>query len=285
MRDPEEATDGPPDPGLDPERSPGFDADPDGLDDIEVDRDVTIGEASLAELAVSDTEPVEDDTLADLLDALADGTAVDRRRAALALAERKPADEDASSESDCVVVALAQAATTDDDAEVRQFAVEALAKHGGSEAGGVARRLTDDPEPWVRAEAVVALDRLDRAGYEETIVAALSDEHHAVRRNALVSLFKLRGEDALPVLLDAADDESERVREWATHLLGGVDDERAESALQEAAASDESGIVRKTAERSLSVDAGSFRRQFTGTLEETDRTLPGEDALNRTPDL
>jgi HEAT repeat protein len=281
VRDPEEATDGPPDPGLHPERSPGFDAEPDGLDDIEVDRDVTIGEASLAELAASDTEPVEDDDLADLLDALAGGSEVDRRRAALALAERTPADEDSSR----VVTALARAAATDDDAEVRQFAVEALAKHGGREAGDVARRLTDDPEPWVRAEAVVALDRLDRSGYEDTIVAALSDDHHAPRRNALVSLFKLRGEDALPVLLDAADDESERVREWATHLLGGVDDERAESALQEAAETDESGIVRKTAERSLSVDAGSFRRQFSGALEETDRTLPGEDALNRTPDL
>jgi HEAT repeat protein len=281
VRDPEEATDGPPDPGLDPERSPGFDADPDGLDDIEVDRDVTIGEASLAELAVSDTEPVEDDDLADLLDALADGSAVDRRRAALALAERESADADATQ----VVTALARSATTDEDGEVRQFAVEALAKHGGSEAGEVARRLTDDPEPWVRAEAVVALDRLDRVEYSETITEALSDDHHAVRRNALVSQFKRRGEDALPVLLDAADDESERVREWATHLLGGVDDERAESALREAAETDESGIVRKTAERSLSVDAGSFRRKFTGTLEETDRTLPGEDALNRTPDL
>ncbi|MFC5367515.1 HEAT repeat domain-containing protein [Salinirubrum litoreum] len=281
MRDPEEATDGPPDPGLHPENSPGFDADPDGLEDIEVDRDVTIGEASLAELAVSDTEPVEDDALADLLDSLADGSVVARRRAALALAERTSADEDATQ----VVTALARAATTDEDGEVRQFAVEALAKHGGREAGDVARRLTDDPEPWVRAEAVVALDRLDRAEYAETITEALSDEHHAVRRNALVSLFKRRGEDALPVLLVAVDDESERVREWATHLLGGVDDERAESALREAAETDESGIVRKTAERSLSVDAGSFRRQFSGTLDETDQPLPGEDALNRTPDL
>ncbi|WP_135807025.1 HEAT repeat domain-containing protein [Halorussus marinus] len=275
MRD-EEATDGPPDPQLDPERSPGFDAEPAGLEDIEVDRDVTIGEATPAELAASDTEPVADDEVADLLDSLAGDEVVERRRAALALADREPAP--------AIVEAVSAAARTDDDAEVRQFAVEALAKLGGSVAAETALALTDDPEPWVRAEAVVALDRLDRAAHEPAIEAALDDDHHAVRRNAAVSLFKRRGEGALSVLLGLVDDPSERVREWAAHLLGGIDDERAEEALARLA-DDESDIVRKTAARAREVDAGSFRRQFTGALEETDRTLPGEDDLNRTPNL
>ncbi|NHN49170.1 protein phosphatase [Halostella sp. JP-L12] len=276
MRDEEEATDGPPDPGLHPERSPGFDEEPDGLEDIEVDRDVTIGEASPEELAASDTEPVEDVPAAELIAALAGDDAVERRRAALELAERERDDR--------IVRALGSAAATDDDAEVRQFAVEALAKLGGPAAAETALALTDDPEPWVRAEAVVALDRLDRAEHEDAIEAALDDEHHAARRNAIVSLFKLRGQDALPALVDAADDPSERVREWAAHLLGGVDDERARETLDRLA-DDESGIVRETAARAQEVDAGSFRRQFTGALDETDRTLPGEDDLNRTPNL
>jgi HEAT repeat protein len=297
VRDEEEATDGPPDPGLHPERSPGFGEEPAGLEEIEVDRDVTIGEASPAELAASDTEPVEDDALADLLDALVGDDAVERRRAALALADRTGGTAGGDGDGDGVgpdgggpdervVRALSGAAATDDDPEVRQFAVEALAKHGGSIAAETALALTDDPEPWVRAEAVVALDRLDRAANETTIEAALADDHHAVRRNALVSLFKLRGEGALPLLLDAADDPSERVREWAAHLLGGVDDPRAAETLARLADDDaESDVVRRTAARAREVDAGSFRRQFSGALESTDRTLPGEDDLNRTPDL
>ena len=276
MRDEEEATDGPPDPQLHPEQSPGFDEDPDGLADIEVDRDVTIGEASPAELAASDTEPVEDDAVDDLLAALVGDDVVERRRATLALAER-PRD-------DRVEAALETAARTDDDAEVRQFAVEALAKLDGSAAAETALALTDDPDPWVRAEAVVALDRLDRAEHADAMESALDDDHHAARRNAAVSLFKLRGEDALPVLVEAADDPSERVREWAAHLLGGIDDERANETLARLT-DDESDIVRKTAARAREVDAGSFRRQFSGTLDETDRTLPGEDDLNRTPNL
>ncbi|ESP89694.1 HEAT repeat domain-containing protein [Candidatus Halobonum tyrrellensis] len=276
MRDEEEATDGPPDPGLHPERSPGFGEQPDGLEDIEVDRDVTIGEASIAELAASDTEPVEDDALADLLASLAGDDVVDRRRAALALADRER-DERA-------VAALERVARADDDAEVRQFAVEALAKLGGTAAADAALELTHDPNPWVRAEAVVALDRLDRGTHADAIESALDDPHHAVRRNALVSLFKHRGEGALAPLVDAADDPSERVREWAAHLLGGVDDERAADALAELTR-DDADVVRKTAARAREVDAGSFRRQFGGALDETDRTLPGEDDLNRTPNL
>ncbi|SDN10006.1 HEAT repeat-containing protein [Halogranum gelatinilyticum] len=282
MRDEEEATDGPPDPQLHPERSPGFGEEPVGLDDIEVDRDVTIGEASLEDLAASDTEPVEDEGVADLLTTLAGDDAVERRRAALALAER----EYDGDESERVVRALSSAATTDDDDEVRQFAVEAVAKLGGAVAAKTAVHCTDDDDPWVRAEAVVALDRLDRVAHEETIVAALDDEHHAARRNALISLFKRRGEDALDELIEAAADPSERVREWAAHLLGGVDDERATETLTRLAADDdESDIVRKTAARAREVDAGSFRRQFSGALDERDRTLPGEDDLNRTPNL
>jgi len=46
MRDPDEATDGPTDPRVHPEESPGFGEEPDGLEDIEVSRDVTIGDAS-----------------------------------------------------------------------------------------------------------------------------------------------------------------------------------------------------------------------------------------------
>jgi len=273
--DPEE---GPPDPGLDPTRSPGFgDAPP--IEEIDVGRDVTLGEATPRELTASDTAPVANDAIASVIETLERGDPTERRRAALALSERTAA---AGEE---VTAALARAARTDEDADVRQFAVEALAAVGGERAAATARAACEDGDPWVRAEAVVALDRLDRAAHEEVIEECLDDDHHAVRRNAAVSLFKRRGEALLPTLLDLAEDDAERVREWAAHLLGGIDDERASEALRSLAGNeDESDIVRTTAARAIEADPQAFRRQFAGTQDDPG-PRPGEDMLNRRPDL
>lgn len=267
-----------PDPQLDPQRSPGMHTDIEALEDIEIGReDVTIGEATPEELTATDLEPVEDAATADLLADLRDGSHVDRRRAALAL-------KDEPSE-DAVVAGLAQAAITDDDSDVRQFAVEALTAHGGGAAAAVAVELLDDSDPWVRAEAVVTLDNLDRDAHEDDIAAVLdSDDHHAVRRNAAISLFKLRGEAMADTLIELSRDDSERLREWAAHMLAGVDSERARERLA-TLTDDPASVVRQTAERSLEEEPGAFRRQFGGALEADGRLLPGEDRLNRIPDL
>jgi hypothetical protein len=278
MRDPEEATDGPTDPRVDPEKSPGFGEDPDGLEDIEVSRDVTIGEATPRELQATDTTPVAGDPAAEKIADLRDGDLVERRRGALALAEERP--------TAAVLDTLVGPGLNDEDSDVRQFAVEALGELGGEQAGEAAVGALGDSDPWVRAEAVVALDRINRRRYESHIEAALADDHHAVRRNAAVSLFKLRGEDALDVLLEQSRADSERLREWAAHLLAGVDDERADERLRELAGDDtQPQVVRSTAARSLEADPGKFRRQFTGGTENDSADLPGESRLNRRPDL
>jgi HEAT repeat protein len=278
MRDADEATDGPTDPRVHPEQSPGFGEDPEGLADIEVDRDVTIGEATPRELSATDLSPVASDSATEKIEALCEGDVVERRRSALALGEESP--------SEAVIEALVSVGLQDDDADVRQFSVESLGELGGERARGAAVACLDDDDPWVRAEAVVALDRLDRVEYESAIEAALSDEHHAVRRNAAVSLFKIRGEGLLDVLLEQTRDDSERVREWAAHLLGGIDNDRAEQRLAEVADDDsEPKVVRSTAARALEVDPGKFRRQFTGGIENDSSQLPGESRLNRRPDL
>jgi len=288
-----------PDPQLDPAKSPGIGSDIEALEDIEVSReDVTIGEADPAELAAADTEPVAGEGTASLLADLDAADPIDRRRAALALKDEAT--------TDAVVAGLAQAATRDDDADVRQFAVEALTAHGGGastdagsgasadagtetagavdeRAAAVAVSRLDDPDPWVRAEAVVALDNVDREAHEADIEAAVDDDHHAVRRNAAISLFKLRGEGMADRLLDLSTDDSERVREWAAHMLGGVDSDAARDRLRDLT-DDPATVVRQTAERALEADPDRFRRQF-GALENDARLLPGEDRLNRMPDL
>lgn len=271
---------GPPDPQLDPERSPGFGESPPAIEEIDVGRDVTLGEATPEELTASDTAPAASESTAALLEVLREGSTTERRRAALALGERST-----DPNREAIERALATAARTDADADVRQFAVETLADLGGDLAAEAAVAATDDEDPWVRAEAVVALDRLDRAVHEPRIEAALEDDHHAVRRNAAVSLFKRRGEDLLPVLLEQTDDPAERVREWAAHLLGGIDDERANEALGALVAdAEESDIVRTTAARAIEADPQAFRRRFTGTQDDSG-PRPGEDMLNRRPDL
>ena len=277
MRDEEEATDGPTDPRVHPEQSPGFGEDHGGLEDIEVSRDVTIGEATPRELQATDITPVADDAVTEKVALLRDGDVVERRRAALALAEES---------GDVVVDALVEFGLSDEDSDVRQFAVEALGQVGGRRAGQAAVATLDDPDPWVRAEAVVALDRIDRRTHESHIETALDDDHHAVRRNAAVALFKLRGEATLDILLDQSEADSERLREWAAHLLAGIDDERADRRLRELAADEaEPRVVRSTAARSLDADPGKFRRQFTGGTENDSTDRPGESRLNRRPDL
>jgi HEAT repeat protein len=286
MRDEEEATDGPTDPRVHPEQSPGFGESPSGLEDIEVSRDVTLGEATPRELQATDLGPVADRSAVDLIEDLTSGDVVERRRAALALGEERLTEG--------VVDALVGIGLEDDDSDVRQFAVESLGNLAGDDVSKTASEALgrgaldtlDDEDPWVRAEAVVALDRIDRTAYESHLEAALADDHHAVRRNAAISLFKIRGEDALEPLLELSRDDSERAREWAAHLLAGIEDERAKRRLTEIAADEsEPKVVRSTAARSLEADAGKFRRQFTGGIENDSADLPGESRLNRRPDL
>jgi hypothetical protein len=267
-----------PDPQLDPKNSPGFGHSLDSLADIDVGRDVTLGEVDPDELTASDTDPVIDASARELLDDLSEGTRKERRRATLALAE--------TDGSEAVVTALSRVALDDDDEDVRQFAVESLAKLRAEDAGEVALAVSrHDDDPWVRAEALVALDRIDRERYADRMEQALDDDHHAARRNAIISQFKLRGEDVLDDAIELATDPSERVREWAAHVLGGIDDDRARRTLEGLATSDDSDIVALTARHARSVDPDRFRRRFTGAMEEGDTLLPGEDLLNRQPNL
>ena len=202
--------------------------------------------------------------------------------------------EDIEVSRDVVIGTATPAELTASDTEpYADDAAESLLEtlmEGGAALGGdraadaILAAAREDADPWVRAEAVISLDRLDREGYADALWDALDDDHHAVRRNAMVSMFKLRGEEASDVLLAGLADPSERVREWAAHMLGGVDEDRAREALAARAESDESEIVRLTARNALAADPARFRRRFQGAAGR-DVTLPGEDLLNRTPDL
>lgn len=256
-----------PDPQLNPDRSPGQELDIDSLSELDVDREITLGEADPAEFSASDTAPLAEAPSRALYTLLKAGGIVERRRAALALSERAGNDR--------TLAALERAVRRDADADVRQFAVESLGTFGEPTSLGAVRAALADENPWVRAEAVVALDGI--GGTASSFEAALSDEHYAVRRNAAIALFKRRGDAMVEVLIEQAADSSDRVREWAAQLLGEVDDERTRKELERLAREDDHDIVRTTARRALDGETS------VSGLDEGESV--GDDPLNETPDL
>lgn len=256
-----------PDPQLNPERSPGQELDIDSLAEIDLDREITLGEADPSEFSATDTVPLSEASHRVLYALLSGGGIVERRRAALALAERPPDDR--------TVGALERAVRGDDDADVRQFAVEAIGELDASTALETVRVALEDDDPWVRAEAVVAFSGI--GGGNEGLENALDDAHYAVRRNAAIALFKRRGDSMVEVLLEQVTDPSNRVREWAAQLLGEVDDERAREALSRLAREDDHDIVRATARRALEDGTSVAGLDEGGSV--------GDDPLNETPDL
>jgi len=135
-----------------------------------------------------------------------------RREAALALV-----DSATDGLASATVAALSERVRQDNSPEVRQFAVEALGEAGvGVEAIDAA---LEDPEPWVRAEAVVAFSRA-APGRTDRLQAVLAEDNDGmVRRNALIALGKT-GAASWDLLVDCLkSDPHPSVREYAAQFL------------------------------------------------------------------
>lgn len=147
------------------------------------------------------------------------------------------------------VEALARRVAGDDEADVRQFAVEALGIAGrGSET---IKTALDDPEPWVRAEAVVALSRTAEA--TDRLFEAVEDDSGWVRRNAVIALGKLEAVDQSSLVECIKTDPHPPVREFAAQYLGDVVDDvaEAERILASLLAREANAFVRAKAAESL----------------------------------
>ena len=245
-----------------------------GADGVKKVRNITLGNADPDDYAAADIGPVEESETEALVDQLSATDAPTRRRAILALARRNPETQ--------VCDRLEQLARNDPDDQVRQFALEALGKLDGDPSVAL-DVLETEADPWVRAEAIVTLDRLAREQNESKFVELLEDDAEGVRRNALISLTRIRKGDARGLLLDAVDDPSDRVREWAVKLLAQYDDDPDVEAQLKAVLEDDSEveIVRETAARSLGArgnDIEELLAEGTGTASADDHML------NQVPD-
>jgi HEAT repeat protein len=136
----------------------------------------------------------------------------ERREAALALV-----DSATGGLAPATVAALAERAREDDSPAVRQFAVEALGEAGaGVEAIDAA---LEDPEPWVRAEAVVAFSRAAPERTDRLEAALAEDDDGMVRRNALIALGKTGTADRQTLVEYLKSDPHPAVREYAAQFL------------------------------------------------------------------
>jgi HEAT repeat protein len=144
---------------------------------------------------------------------LAADTARERYEAALGLVGRAEAGLDART-----ITALASRLREDPDADVRQFAAEALGVAGADPAA--LDPALDDEDEWVRAEAVVALSRAAGGDAADRLRAALDDDAGPVRRNALIALSKTGAVRTTELRERLKEDPHEPVREYAARWLG-----------------------------------------------------------------
>lgn len=211
---------------------------------------------------------------ATLRDALTDGERQVRRDATLALIDR--AEEGGL--NDDTRRALAERVENDGDADVRQFAVEALGVAGVGHSDETLRSALDDEDEWVRAEAVVALSRVapDATAVFEDLV---SDDSPWVRRNALIALAKTGDVPQSTLVERLKSDPHPAVREYAAAYLGDLadkdDPEGASDLLAAVLARDPDAFVRAKAATGLG-DLGT---------ERAERALEQEGLNDRSDDV
>jgi len=245
-----------------------------------VSRDVTIGDASPRELQATDTAPLPRTDAAEKIADLVDGDPVERRRAALALGEGRP--------TEASLDALIEYGLADDDADVRQFAVEALGELGGERAGEAAVAACDDPDPWVRAEEPSS----------RSTGSAGASTRRPSRRRSTTTTTRSSGTrwsrcSSCAARRCAPSCWSCRTRTASASESGRSTCSPASTTSAPHPASTRSRTTRRSRKssgappsvRALDADPGKFRRQFSGGTENDSADLPGESTLNRRPDL
>jgi HEAT repeat protein len=147
---------------------------------------------------------------------------------------------------------------TDEDADLRVLACEALGRMGGVTAVGALFPLLADRDGRVSYAAMAAIQSL---GSRETVRLAIGAAHSPdvrVRRAGLRILAHSGSSAALEVLLAGVHDPDEHVRDSALQGLPFMGDARALDALI-AAANDPAGRTRASAMRGLGQCAGEPR--------------------------
>jgi len=123
----------------------------------------------------------------------------------------------------------------------------------------------------VRQAIIGAIRRADRSDLADELIERVSqDPEPAVRADALEALHALGVREAVPVALDSLGDADERVRAASTSLLGDLGGKELASVIQPRS-TDREPLVRAAAARALGlVHASSAEREFARLLRDPD---------------
>ena len=153
-----------------------------------------------------------------------------------------------------------------DDASIRQAAVNALNSLGQWSLSERIIPLLHDPDPNVRESAVKIAGYFGYTGSADGLLELCRDENERVRTAAIEHLPYMEDERALPALIDAINHETPNVRAAAARALGNLDSPEVDQYLVKALA-DADVWVRYFSARSLG------RRRSTDGIEALERIV------------
>ncbi|MEN8161149.1 MAG: HEAT repeat domain-containing protein, partial [Myxococcota bacterium] len=160
------------------------------------------------------------------------------------------------------------------DEEIRRLAVERTSELPGDEAvPSLVERLGDSS--WrVRKAAVERLiDQDDAASAVRALVAALADGENSGRRNAALEALTHFGPEAVPVLLEASDDEDVDVRKQVVDTLGAIGHSSAADRLIQLLADPDANVRAAAAEALGAVAALGVERLLVERVEQDEEPL------------
>ena len=166
-------------------------------------------------------------------------------------------EEDAREEAAHALGTLGQASVAPllelldhDDADVRCWAIWALAQTGTRQAVQPLVDRLDDADCDVRISAAMALGELRAAEAAAALVGQLESWSGLLSRCAADALEKI-GQEAVPALVKALEHPKSQVRMWAARALGHIGSTAAVEALCQVYLYDESYLAQHYAEEAL----------------------------------
>ena len=219
----------------------------------------------------------DDDSLAFMLDRLAEGGDEERLNAAHALGRSGRAE---------AIAPLVMAAQGDDDENVRINAIQALSDLDAEERGRVFVGLLEDESDLVRR---TALGKLASPGFADHVLGVtplLQHEDSGTRSIAADVLSIMGRQEAVPALIVATRDAEEDVRSRSAYALGKIRDPRAENALV-IMLDDPEWAARANAVQALGMIGAASTRPILERLRDNDPhsqvRLAAENALEKLP--
>jgi len=122
-------------------------------------------------------------------------------------------------------------ALRDDDARIRNGALEALASLGVDDATTAIASLSGDDDYRVRADATLSLAMAGGPSATEYLKLAIRDPNPIVRMAAINSLSDMGDDYSVSVIQQALQDPDEMVRERALEVIDEINDDAAFRAL------------------------------------------------------